>query len=118
MLRCCCAGGAVTDLLECEDVGVRGRVDELGMLLQSKSAPNIVQFERSKAHKESNFSISAWEYAAPTTRLDSRVGFLGLFAGGGLRQNGGAELLECQHPAARKRNRWGQTYSDLSKGRQ
>lgn len=49
---------------------------------------------RGKAHKESNFSISACEYAAPTTRLDSRVGFLvGPFAGGGLRQKGGAELL-------------------------
>lgn len=52
------------------------------------------QVNRSKAHKESNFSISACEYAAPTTRLDSRVGFLvGPFAGGGLRQKGGAELL-------------------------
>lgn len=50
---------------------------------------------------ESNFSISAWEYAAPTTRLDSRVVFLGPFAGVALRQNGEAELYEDQHHQAR-----------------
>lgn len=47
---------------------------------------------RSQSHKESNFSMSAWEYAAPTTRLDSRVVFFGPFAGVALRQNGEAEL--------------------------
>jgi hypothetical protein len=45
-------------------------------------------------------SISAWEYAAPTTRLDSRVVFLGPFAGVGLRQNGEADLLADQRRVA------------------
>lgn len=73
---------------------------------------------RAKTYEWSSFSISAWEYAAPTTRLDSRVGFLGPFTGPfadvGLRQNGEAELLEGQqHRLARHKLR-GNTYSDLS----
>lgn len=44
------------------------------------------------AHRESNFSMSACEYAAPTTRLDSRVDFLEPFAGEALRQKGAVEL--------------------------
>lgn len=61
-------------MLECDDVGgVRGRVDELDRF------------------SESNLSISACEYAAPTTRLDSRVVFLGPFPGVELRQNGEAD---------------------------
>lgn len=44
--------------------------------------------------------MSAWEYAAPTTRLDSRVVFLGPFAGVGLRQNGEADLLAGQRRVA------------------
>lgn len=41
--------------------------------------------------------MSACEYAAPTTRLDSRVVFLGPFAGVALRQNGEAELHVNQY---------------------
>lgn len=93
VLRCCCAGGAVTDLLDCEDVGVRGREEVPGMLLLSRLAFAALQSTRVKAHKVSNFNMSAWEYAAPTTRLDSRVGFMGgPLACGALRQKGGAEL--------------------------
>lgn len=44
------------------------------------------------SHKESNLSMSACEYAAPTTRLDSRVVFLEPFAGEALRQKGAVEL--------------------------
>lgn len=50
-----------------------------------------------EAHRESNFSMSACEYAAPTTRLDSRGVFLGPLAGDALRQNGAVELLVNQH---------------------
>lgn len=59
--------------------------------------------------------MSACEYAAPTTRLDSRVVFLGPFAGVGLRQNCAPELIVNQHTGDRKpiATRWC-TYSDLS----
>lgn len=66
-------------------------------------------------HKESNFSISACEYAAPTTRLDSRVVFFGPFAGVALRQNCAPDLLVNQHAGDRRSPATRcYTYSDLS----
>lgn len=59
--------------------------------------------------------MSACEYAAPTTRLDSRVVFLGPFAGVALRQNCAVELLVNQHfRYALAAVMGGYPYSDLS----
>lgn len=59
--------------------------------------------------------MSACEYAAPTTRLDSRVVFLGPFAGVALRQNCAPGLLVNQHAGDRRSIATRCcTYSDLS----
>ncbi len=47
------------------------------------------------AHNESNFSMSACEYAAPTTRPESRLAFLGVVSCWGGLQNGEADLSFC-----------------------
>jgi hypothetical protein len=75
------------------------------------------------SYNESRFNISAWEYEAPTTSLDSGAGLFGeesrrLFEGR-LRQNGEADLPQVVS-IFQARSNSGQiglaepTYSDLS----
>lgn len=85
-----------------EEEGVVGRFeDALGddTLLEKREGGYSQRRSQPRAggtaepHRESIFSMSACEYAAPTTRLVSRVVFLGAFTGVvAPRQKGEAEL--------------------------
>lgn len=54
--------------------------------------PGVTPTRGGQSYKASNLSMSACEYAAPTTRLDSRVVFLVPLVGVALRQNWAVEL--------------------------
>ena len=85
-----------------EEGGVLGREELEFLVYQRQRKVLSPRHKDNSAYKESNLSISAWEYAAPTTRPDPwPVGDaiflldeeLRLSRGGGL-QKGDADLVE------------------------
>lgn len=97
--------GEVSDVrafVELADGGVLGREDEeLDKFLALRQLGAWRTEERVRgAHSESNLSMSACEYAAPLTRLESRPVFLDPWSRGGGFQNGEVELSPGQRGLA------------------